>query len=193
MAYTRVWNETTPVGDATQASDIDLVIQQLKQDIRERMNTIVTDFTTDPVASNISVGTSVYSTVPLTNSVNPLAWNAERFDTSAFHDLTVNNSRLTIPASLGGIYTIDCRLLLVTTIINETLALQLRKNGTTIIQEMWWTRVDTNNAQVGLAVNSVELLVAGDYVEVLLTRLTGTNTATTLGGINYTSFSIRGR
>src|SRR5437660_2448837 len=53
MAYTRIWDETKPVGATTQASDIDLVFQQLKQDIRERMNALVADWTTDPIVPGV--------------------------------------------------------------------------------------------------------------------------------------------
>ena len=49
MAYTAPWDETAPLGDATQASDIDLLFRQLKRDFRERLNTGFVDFTTDPV------------------------------------------------------------------------------------------------------------------------------------------------
>lgn len=33
-----------------------------------------------------------------------LAFNSERFDTDAFHDTATNNSRLTVPTGLGGLY-----------------------------------------------------------------------------------------
>jgi len=38
MAYSAIWDEAAPVGNTTQASDIDTVIQNLKRDIRERMD-----------------------------------------------------------------------------------------------------------------------------------------------------------
>lgn len=46
MAYTVAWNEATPVGAATLASDIDLEIRNLKVSISERMSQLV-DWDTD--------------------------------------------------------------------------------------------------------------------------------------------------
>ena len=38
MGYSATWNEAAPVGSVALASDLDTVIQQLKRDIRERMD-----------------------------------------------------------------------------------------------------------------------------------------------------------
>jgi len=55
MAYTAPWDETAPLGDATQASDIDLLFRQLKRDLRERIAELVIDFTVDPVRPKIKL------------------------------------------------------------------------------------------------------------------------------------------
>lgn len=49
MSYTTIWNESAPTGSSTLASDLDTVVQNLKRDIRERMNTLVTDWNADPI------------------------------------------------------------------------------------------------------------------------------------------------
>lgn len=49
MAYSQAWNETTPVGSITLASDIDLVFRNLKRDLRERHSEWAVDFTVDPI------------------------------------------------------------------------------------------------------------------------------------------------
>lgn len=56
------------------------------------------------------VGCSLYQTAGATSITNntyvALAYDAERFDTDGFHSNTTNNSRITIPAGLGGYYSI---------------------------------------------------------------------------------------
>lgn len=48
MAYTNAWDETKPLGTAA-ADTLESIIQQLKLDLHERLNTLVVDWTTDPV------------------------------------------------------------------------------------------------------------------------------------------------
>jgi hypothetical protein len=54
------------------------------------------------------VGCSLYQTAGSTSITNgtyvAMAYDAERFDTHGFHDNVTNNSRITIPAGLGGYY-----------------------------------------------------------------------------------------
>lgn len=42
-----------------------------------------------------------------TATQTPLTMNAEVFDTDGFHDNTTNNTRITIPSGLGGIYLLN--------------------------------------------------------------------------------------
>lgn len=48
MSYSNAWSDTIPLGSEL-ASHIDDQIRQLRLDIHERMNTLVTDWTADPV------------------------------------------------------------------------------------------------------------------------------------------------
>ena len=48
MAYTRPWDDTKPTG-AEAANTIDDLMRELKEDIHERMDDIVEDWTDDPV------------------------------------------------------------------------------------------------------------------------------------------------
>lgn len=57
MAYTRVWNsayEASPAG-GDQRNTVDDRIRDLKTDIRERMNTLVDDWQTDPVVAKSAI------------------------------------------------------------------------------------------------------------------------------------------
>lgn len=49
MAYTRTWDEAAPDGATTDADTIDTLFKWLKVDVRERLNVLFADFTTDPV------------------------------------------------------------------------------------------------------------------------------------------------
>ena len=62
MAYTRSWDETAPLGSA-QASTIDDILRNLKIDLRERLNVLFTDFTTDPVVANANISDAGTTTV----------------------------------------------------------------------------------------------------------------------------------
>lgn len=55
MAYSNAWDETTPLGTAA-ASSIDNIMRQDKVNLRERMNSIVVDWTADPIVPKTSVG-----------------------------------------------------------------------------------------------------------------------------------------
>lgn len=46
--------------------------------------------------------TGTFSLANVTNTT--VAWDTEDYDTSGFHDNATNNSRLTVPTGLGGIY-----------------------------------------------------------------------------------------
>jgi hypothetical protein len=48
MPYTRTWNDATPAGTRA-ANQIDSAIQEFKVDVHERMDSLVVDWTDDPV------------------------------------------------------------------------------------------------------------------------------------------------
>lgn len=100
-------------------------------------------------------------------------FDAEDFDTDAFHDNATNNTRLTVPAGFGGKYLIFCSAEWVN---NATGIRQIlvRKNGTTI------TGIDTriNNGadyNVQMSLTFVDSLAAADYVEYRVYQSSGGN------------------
>lgn len=99
-----------------------------------------------------------------------LAFNSERFDTDAFHDVSTNNSRLTIPTGKGGKYHLwaDGRWA-----SNATGArfLHFRKNGTTLIGSSGGQPSSSSQCDINLSI--VVALAAGDYVECLAYQASG--------------------
>jgi hypothetical protein len=55
MAYTNVWTIVSPTG-STPAKQIDEEFRKFRLDVQERMNSIVTDWTADPVVPSSSFG-----------------------------------------------------------------------------------------------------------------------------------------
>ena len=55
MTYTRTWTTTAPA-DTSAANQLGLDIRQLRQDIQDRMNSIVVDWTADPVVPQAILG-----------------------------------------------------------------------------------------------------------------------------------------
>lgn len=106
-------------------------------------------------------GALAYSTSAQTinNTTANLSLEAELYDTDAFHDNSTNNSRMTIPAGMGGYYALSAGAF-----VSNTNAgwLAFYLNGTTFI------RVLINDAVTGAHYCSGAtqmVLAAGDYVE----------------------------
>ena len=118
------------------------------------------------------------------SSETALPFQVENFDTSAYHDNSTNNSRITIPAGLGGKYHIGASLNLNSDYNSQ---LRIRLNGTTYIAR---NAGDAVTNQRGCSVATIYDLVAGDYVEV--TGIGGNAFATTSGdaATNFWAYKI---
>jgi hypothetical protein len=113
MAYTVPWNEATPDG-SEDADTLDTEIQNLKRSLRERLEDFFPDWSDDGVDPKIPVTgyprcsliLQSQQTGIITATYTPIAFGAgsEEFDDGAMHDVSTNNSRITIPAGLGGDY-----------------------------------------------------------------------------------------
>lgn len=127
-------------------------------------------------AASAAYGTKaarVYSTVTQSianNTTTVLTFDAERYDTDAFHDTAVNNTRLTVPAGLGGKYRIT---LLVSFAPHATgyRGASFRVNGSTFI-------ADGKSAALSGVGTPVVLtaewdMAAGDYVEATVRQTSG--------------------
>lgn len=110
------------------------------------------------------------------NTITTVAFDEERFDTDGMHDVTTNNSRITI--NTAGFYIVGFHGALFSgNDYNRAFAL-LRINGTTEIVRGPSVNATTTQ-QPHIACNTVYQFAAGDYVEVQVFQDNG---AVGLGG-----------
>lgn len=95
-----------------------------------------------------------------TQSSGVLAFNTESYDTNGFHDTVTNNSRLTVPAGLGGKY-----LLVGWAESGTGGVISIRKNGSA-------NAVAAHNTTYAGTISYIDDAVSGDYYE--LYKDTGT-------------------
>lgn len=120
------------------------------------------------------VGCRVYlnsATQAIANNTNvAVAFDGENIDSDGFHDNATNNSRITIPTGMGGIYSLEAH---VQWDINATGVRQAfwRLNGTTPIS--FAAGPPTNGAATVTASFTLWELAADDYVEFLIKQTSG--------------------
>lgn len=111
------------------------------------------------------VGCKVYKsssqTVSAISTYTALTWNAESFDTDAFHDNSTNNSRITIPTGKGGKYLFTFVAALSTAQVKRV---GWYKNGTRVESAI----AANSNYSGGVTFSYLDTLSAGDYVEVFV-------------------------
>ena len=111
------------------------------------------------------------------NTFTPLALNSEAFDTNGFHDNSTNNSRMTIPAGLGGKYLLTGSAFAVAD--DETVIGVFYKNGAELRGGYYRHQVATGSPlSKAAAGTTIADLVAGDYVEFAVYQNSG-------GAINF--------
>ena len=111
------------------------------------------------------------ATTSLANSTaTAVAFAAENWDTDAFHDNVTNNTRLTVPAGLGGRYLVigGCTFALNITGVRS---IRLRVNGAGTNDS--FTMLPTTGLATIMSVSRELLLNAGDYVELLAYQTSG--------------------
>lgn len=110
------------------------------------------------------------------NTSTTLTWNGELFDTSAFHDNSTNNSRITIPTGKDGYYQIN-GWAGPTGNATGVRAVTICKNvGLTVLADSSLAAVASTS--IGFGVNVVANLVAGDYLQLVVYQTSG-------GSLNY--------
>lgn len=102
------------------------------------------------------VGASVYKTA--TQTINnatetALTFNAEDYDTDAFHDNSTNNTRMTIPTGKGGRYLVTATTAFFNNATGQR-TVYIYKNGSTLL----------NTAQVAGVSGSIDAFVTTSYV-----------------------------
>lgn len=123
-------------------------------------------------------GVSLYKsgggTQTIANSTNTaLTFDSEFFDTDGFHSTSTNTSRITIPAGLGGKYSIVSTAL--TWDINGSgkRGLGIYKNGVAITSSL--EIIPSSSIYVSNSISTVLDLAAGDYIELYAIQTSGGN------------------
>jgi len=89
-------------------------------------------------------------------------FNSPTFDSSGFYNNAVSNSRLTVPAGLGGIYLVTGYLTTSTTSAYYKNSIILVKNVSVIVRND--TSIGLNGVDVPMTTSAIVSLVAGDYI-----------------------------
>ena len=101
-----------------------------------------------------------------------ISWDLENYDTDAFHDVSTNNTRITIPAGKGGKYLIAANLYTPANSAGSRL-LKYTKNGTDSYYGNWGPASAVHSTSI--VGSQVFNLTAGDYIEVAIYQDTGTS------------------
>lgn len=107
------------------------------------------------------------------NTVTTIALDVETFDTSGFHDTVTNNTRITIPAGLGGTYLVEAGAG-ISANATGTRQCRIHVNGT-LRAVTSANAVTAAGLPTRLAVSDVFQLVSGDYVELAVYHSAGTS------------------
>jgi hypothetical protein len=91
------------------------------------------------------------------------SYDAEDFDTDAFHDNSTNPSRLTVPAGKGGYYLCLAHVYVVT---STRVDIQFRVDGSGLHVDHNLPVYSTSGGGAGFSMTTVIALTAGQYVEV---------------------------
>jgi hypothetical protein len=128
-----------------------------------------------------------------TPTVVPL--DAEAIDTHTMHDLAVNTSRITVPATHAGAYLVTAQYALEAPVpVASNVLVEILKNGTQTLAQTHHAFINsTVQPDTAGTLSGVFVLAVGDYVEIRCTArlaervLLGDNTVNTLA---FTSLSV---
>jgi hypothetical protein len=107
------------------------------------------------------------------NTLTALALNQERYDDAAFHDTVTNNSRLTIPAGMGGKYSITGHVDWAANADANERSVAIRLNGTIYIAFQSVPSINSASVSTRLSVATIYELAATDYVELVVRQQSG--------------------
>jgi hypothetical protein len=115
------------------------------------------------------------------NTDTTITWNSEFFDTDGFHDNSVNNSRITIPAGKGGKYLITALCVFASNATGYRETIFYKNGGSdsgTIV-----VAAPVNGTVTGFNNSTILDLVATDYIELIVAQNSG-------GSLNFTNNSV---
>jgi len=129
-----------------------------------------------PAAAASFKGVSLYdtgSTQSISNATDTaVTFNAEGFDTDAFHSTSTNTSRVTIPAGMGGYYLVTCGSLWASNATGRRQTFVL-KNGANDVVAKAGTIAGSSAGIIGSYGSAVVNLTAGDYIELFVQQSSG--------------------
>ena len=116
----------------------------------------------------------------------PLLWNTESYDTDGFHDNATNTGRITIPAGFGGRYRFDASQGFVAN-ATGTRAIWLELNSTGSGTRYAQAESPVNSSVNGAALTFTRemVLVAGDFVNVIVYQSAGANVDAAAGQSSF--------
>jgi hypothetical protein len=137
-----------------------------------------------PASGSTFVGCSVTNTTTQSlanNTETAITFDSEEFDTDGFHDNSVNNTRITIPAGKGGYYNIVAQVTFQANSSGSNRNASIFKNGTRIAQVSM--NQQGNAAYAIPTLNKIVSAVATDYFEIKAEQNSGGAVNVRDGGI----------
>lgn len=116
--------------------------------------------------------TATFSVSNVTNTV--VSWDAETSDADAFHSTSVNPSRITVPATMGGLYSIGYYMDVAASGSGQTAAWVTINGGT---DRYCYIQGYGSGAANILNASDFLVLAAGDYIEAYVYHNTGGSVA----------------
>lgn len=118
------------------------------------------------------------------NAYTSIAFSTETYDTDAYHDTSTNNSRLTIPAGLGGYYAVTALACFAASGNATQRGAKILINATTSIAAVIYGIDAWSASALRFNISDIYALAAGDYIELQQFQDSGgaidSTTATTL-------------
>lgn len=110
-------------------------------------------------------------------------FDAETIDTNTYHDNVTNNSRLTIPSGMGGVYLVFASIAFASTSV--TIGAKILLNGSDKFATLGIGSSTNGNA---VYIGQLITVVAGDYLQVQGYQASGGNLAFSTGASSTASF-----
>ena len=107
------------------------------------------------------------------NTVTAVTFPEEHYDTDGFHSTTTNNSRITIPAGLGGKYLVTSSNLTFNQNATGERSARLLKNGSVVFYGPGW--LGNSSVFLSSSFTATVELAAGDYIEIAVYQNSGGN------------------
>lgn len=106
------------------------------------------------------------------NTTVTLAWDTESFDVGTCHDVAVNNSRITVPASENGLWLVHLHGSISDAVAGDSYTIRLKKNGANLA--LLVLRPGATGS-VSFSLQTLDAPAAADYYEATIFQVNGSN------------------